>query len=229
MEYIIPLIIAFVYSIFVYYVTKIITRIKHLHKLFINVTTGLMFAYMFLTLLPDVYFYNTEGFLMVTIFFIFAGYISFYIAEKQVYAKKLSYKLTHREVIAIKSGGFYLLHFITGFIIVYTFSTSTIYATLILLIPFTFHILATSLLYEDINKWSVSSWAEVLQSFLILVGALSAVLLTWFLGVSLFYFYAFFAGTFMYLVTTIVTPEYKHGNVTFFLLGIFLYLGLLLI
>jgi hypothetical protein len=225
----IPLYVSFCFALFLYLSNDFIHHLKKYSFLIINLAAGFLFAYMFLTLLPDIYRSNASVLIQAGFFFTFIGYISFYLAEKHIFSSKKSN--TQKELLAIRTGGFYLVHFITGFIIVYSFSIDTFGKSLTILIPFLLHNAATMLLYEDLTKWLLRYHHRTTLVFpgLVMLGAISAIFLEHTFGISSYYFYAFFGGTFMYLITTIMTPGYHKGYLNYFLAGIIAYVSLILV
>jgi hypothetical protein len=219
------------YALFLFLLSFYNSKFKRYDSFIVNLTSGLMFAYLFLTLLPEIY-HAGEGISSVSLaiaFFMFVGFIGFYIAEKKVFEDSKTRAGIASKIFEIRRGGFYIIHFITGYIIVYTFSAQSLSAALFLMIPFTFHIVSTSILYEDVERWASGAIeSRVLFPVLMVVGAIAAEITMVVLKIDLIYFYSFFAGTFIYLVMTILTPEHKKGTLTIFLSGIFLYFVLLI-
>ena len=191
-----------------------------------------MFTYLFMTLLPNIFVRSNlpESQVLANTFFMFIGYIAFYVAEKRVFENTKIKTRVKTKIFDIRRAGFYVLHFITGYLIIYTFREKDILSTLLVLIPFTFHILATSFLFEELDKWKNDPLdSRFLFPALIVIGSVSAIITTDLFGIDLVYFYSFFAGTYIYLVMSILTPNHKHGTLTSFFLGIFFYFVLLLI
>lgn len=231
-EYGVPLLIALFFSIFLFYLSGISHQLKKKDALVINFSGGLVFAYLFMSLLPDIYSFHVNDVTQMSIraFIAFIGYIAFYLAEKRIFEHSKKGVNVSKQLLAVRTGGFYVLHFITGYIIVYTFEQNSLIATLAILIPFTFHILATMLLFEDLHSWvKETTETRIVLSVLIVIGAFSAIITQKILTIPHIFFYSFFAGTFIYLVTTLLTPRHKHSHLTFFLLGIFIYFTILLI
>ncbi|MFT4312403.1 MAG: hypothetical protein ACMXYF_04180 [Candidatus Woesearchaeota archaeon] len=228
-QQIFPIIIALSYALFLYFLTHLMPHAKKHRQLIINMTGGLMFAYIFLTLIPEIIIHSGE-LARVAAFSMFVGYIGFYLAEKRTFAalgKQISIK---QKVIFIRSAGIHLIHFITGFILVYTYDQTNLFQTFILLVPLTLHIIATTLLYEDLTKWSKETIDEkFVLPFLIFIGSVLAIALTHLFNFPLILFYAFFGGTFVYLITTILHPRHDQAPITYFIFGIFMYIVLLLI
>jgi hypothetical protein len=224
--------ISLCYAFFLFLLSFYTTRFRKFDALIVNLASGLMFAYLFLTLLPEIYHASSVDpvELMAISFFMFVGFIGFYIAEKKLFEDSKRRGSFQMKLFEIRKNGFYIIHFITGYLIVYTFASKSIAAALFLMIPFTFHIVSTSILFEDVEKWQEGAVeSRILFPILIVVGAISAEITSAVLKLDLIYFYAFFAGTFIYLVMTILTPEHKRGTLSSFLFGIFLYFMLLVV
>lgn len=227
-----PLYVSVVFSFFLFLLSFVTVKLKRFDSYIINFTSGLMFTYLFMTLLPDIFVRSqvTESHLVTNTFFMFIGYIAFYIAEKRVFESTKIKTRVQTKIFDIRRAGFYVLHFITGYLIIYTFQEKDLLSTLLVLIPFTFHILATSFLFEDLDKWKKDALdSRFLFPFLIVIGSVSAIITTDLFSIDIVYFYSFFGGTYIYLVMSILTPDHKHGTLTSFFLGIFFYFVLLLL
>ncbi len=230
-QYAIPVSIAVLFALTIFFISGQIYKLRKIDGLVVNLSGGLIFSYLFMTLLPDIYVFHIDSVQDMTIraFIAFVGYIAFYLAEKRIFEKSKKGITVSKQLLSIRTGGFYVLHFITGYIIVYTFEQNSLLVTLGILIPFTAHIVATLLLFEDLRSWVKETLeTRIVLSVLIAVGAFSAIITQQMFTIPHIFFYAFFAGTFIYLVTTIMTPRHKHSHITYFLLGIFLYFVILL-
>ena len=227
-----PIVLSFLFALFLFVLSFLTAGLKRYDSHIINFTAGLMFTYLFMTLLPNIFVRSNlpESQVLANTFFMFIGYIAFYVAEKRVFENTKIKTRVKTKIFDIRRAGFYVLHFITGYLIIYTFREKDILSTLLVLIPFTFHILATSFLFEELDKWKNDPLdSRFLFPALIVIGSVSAIITTDLFGIDLVYFYSFFAGTYIYLVMSILTPNHKHGTLTSFFLGIFFYFVLLLI
>jgi len=228
-EIIVPIYVAFCYSFFLFLLHDKIHHLRKWDTLIININAGLVFTYIFLTVFPDIFNQNV-GVDYLTYFFVFMGFIGFYIAEKHTFALHESTALKEKAITIIRTSGFYILHFITGYLIVYTFAQKTFASTILLLIPFTFYIVAMVLLYDELQHWIKEPKNQAwLFPLMIFVGAICALITTHIFHISLFYFYAFFGGTLLYLMTAIVTPKHKKGHLAWFIAGVCLYFVLFFI
>ncbi|HLP79051.1 MAG TPA: hypothetical protein VK158_00290 [Acidobacteriota bacterium] len=223
-ELFVPLYLALCYSIFLVMIAGNFDKFAKWKKYVININAGLMFAYLFIQLLPDVFLHNDAPIPKFTYIFLFLGYISFYMAEKHEFALKESRMTRAQDLLMIRRAGFYVVHFITGYLIVYVFSHKAFLSTLILLIPFTMYTIAMVLMYEDLEHWLAKSHNHTwTYAGLIFLGAVAATVTTYILDIPLFYFYAFFAGTLVYLMTTMDNPKQKRGHIVWFIVGILVF------
>lgn len=224
----VPLYVAIFYGVFLFITSSLVHNLKRHSDLVIDITAGLMFSYLFITLLPDI-FDSAPNIVPISAFILFVGYIGFYLAEKHMYSKVRKGNSVRKALFAIRQGGIHIVHFFTGFVIVFTFTESNLARIFLVLIPFTFHIFATTFMYEDMRRWVKDSIdGKFLLPFLIVVGASCALVIKYYFGIPLLFFYAFFGGTLIYLTTTLLNPRHKHAPVTFFIFGVFMYFLLLL-
>lgn len=225
----VPLILALGYAIFLFILSYYTVKWKKHEKGIVNVTAGLLFSYIFLTQLPEIYMQNIpDAQKVMSAFFMFIGFIGFYLAEKRVFMENHHEKL-HEKLLTIRTGSFYIVHFITGYLIIFTFAETAVLGVILLLIPFTCHIVATSIMFEDLNRWMKGSIeSRVLFPLLVFVGAVAALITQSLLQIPLVHFYSFFTGTLFYLATTLFTPQHKKASLTYFLCGILLYFVLLM-
>jgi hypothetical protein len=157
------------------------------------------------------------------------GFVVLHIFEKHVsrYAKT-EYKRA-KELVAVRTTGFFINLFIIGMAMVFFFRLENISLGYFSFVPVLFHVISSSLVVEHLHhRVRESLHGKILSSGSIFFGALVASFFN--LPISIYYgAFAFITGMLLYLIIKDVLPKYRRGKANYFILGIILYLIIVII
>lgn len=224
----IPILIAFLLSIFHFFFE---TYAKHLKRYDINLisfSSGLFVTYIFLSMLPEIF--KGTAFIGNSIFlFTFWGFVTFHIAEKYIFQHVENTRRRLKDLIFLRTSGFFINHFILGVALVLLFKFGQSMLGYISIIPILFHTISSSLVIEHLHK-SVreTGFGKLVSSGSIFFGAI----IGWAFNLpQVFYFaaFSFITGMLLYIIVRDTIPKEKLGKPIYFLSGVILFLATLII
>lgn len=219
----IPVILALILSI-VHFFSRSISKIIEKHH--VNITSfsaGMFLTLLFVDFLPraasgleD----NSPVFLALAV-----GFVMYHLSEKYLYQHVKNKEMLLEELAELHNVGFFIDHFMVGFVLVLTFKLAS-YTNYLIFIPFLLHTVSSSMSLEHIRariKTEVNKFFLNISTFL---GALFA----HFSQLGTFWYYtlfAFFLGALLYISVRDMLPGGKRGNPLMFLIGFLLTIGVI--
>lgn len=222
------LLLSLILSIISYYSVLFIRPIFKYYDEILSFSAGILITLIFIELFP--LFSLGLGILGdLSYIILLIGFSMHHITEKYIYQRVLKKKERIKELASLHAGGFFLDHFIIGFVLTLLFTLESIRTVFLVFIIFLIYILTSSISLKDIRKkGKLGLFGRIILSASPLLGALFINLLN--LPLSVIYaIIAYVIGMFLYLVVRDVLPEKKEGKPSYFLLGLLLSLVILLI
>ncbi|MFO7991457.1 MAG: hypothetical protein R6U61_04075 [Thermoplasmata archaeon] len=176
---------------------------------------GSLLAIIFLVLLPEVV-HSTPTVIVYPLMLI--GFIVFFVSEKYLYQHVKDVKVLEEELYHLHVAGFFIDHFIKGFILVTIIKLEPILG-LLTAIPFFIHTLSSSIALEQIHKSSERTIDKIVLSSSTVVGTLVGI----FFEMSVHMersILAFVVGMLLFMVSRDILPKKKEGRPFYFLLGV---------
>lgn len=209
------LIYALFLSVLHYFFEKISSSAGRFHEILLSFGAGTLLSTIFLILLPEAV-HSTSTIVVYPLILI--GYVVFLLSEKYLYQHVKDPVLLEEELYHLHAVGFFLDHFIKGFILVAIVELEPILGFLTA-IPFLIHTLSSSIALEEIHKVSERTVDKILLSSSPVVGVLVGVFID--MGPNMErYILAFVSGLMLFLVSRDIMPKEKEGRPLFFLLGL---------
>jgi zinc transporter ZupT len=190
---------------------------KYIEKFHIGITSfsaGIFITIIFLSLLPEL----IKGVEYTNIFlFMLIGFAVFHISEKYVYQHIKDKKKLMKDLAEIHMFGFYIDHFVIGFLLVLTFLAKGSLGFFVF-IPFVLHTISSSFSLEHCDEKAKVKLSRILLSSSTLTGAIIASLLS-FNQALFFILFAFSTGAIFYVVVRDMLPKGEGGNTFYFIIG----------
>lgn len=218
------LFLALVLSLVHFFSSEIARKIKKHHSKIISLSAGIFIALLFLEILPRIL--ETKIFTNNIIFtLILAGFVVFHIAEKYLYQHIKHKKELLKDLAELHILGFYINHFILGFILVLAGKG----IGLLIFIPLLLHTISSSISLEHIHeKFKSTKLHRLIIASSTFLGALVAILLSPSEAIYIILF-AIITGMVLYVSFRDMIPKEKEGSPEFFLLGTLIIIALLLL
>ncbi len=176
---------------------------------------GTLIALNFLVLLPEVIRISDSA----NIFFLMLmGFIVFHLTEKFLYQHVKNKKQLFKELKELHDIGFFIDHFILGFVLVTILEINST-AGLLILIPVFLHTISSSISLEHIHEKAKTGVNKMILTLAPVIGVLSALVLEIdeeAQGAVL----AFVLGMLIYIVNRDILPREGKGRIEFFLSGV---------
>ncbi|MDP7180567.1 MAG: hypothetical protein QF824_04830 [Candidatus Woesearchaeota archaeon] len=195
----------------------------------ISFTAGVSITYIFLQLLPELYFGVSE--LDRSLFvFVLIGFSLFHLIEKYIYQNEPRKKISD-DLIRIHSIGLTIYYLVLGIVLVKFINKSTTDGILFFA-PVFLHTIVASLSTHGIHgvyghHHKSEKWSTFIQSIAALVGVIIALTVTVTEKVS-FALTGLVAGLLLYIVIRDLLPKGKKGAPLFFLLGAVIYSAIII-
>jgi hypothetical protein len=189
---------------------------KHHYKV-LSFSGGTLIALIFLVLLPEVIETSESNNIY---FFMLFGFIIFHISEKYLYQHVKDKKQKSKELKELHILGFFVDHFILGFVLVTLLELSGIFGLLIL-IPIFLQTLSSSLVMSHIHEGTKTNINKILLSSAPIFGALTALILVMDEAIQALIL-AFILGMMMYILGRDILPKEAKGSPAMFLIGLLL-------
>ena len=218
---IVVLIYAVFLSIFHLFCDRMPLCISRAHHKLLSYGGGSLLAIIFLVFLPEaVHFTPTLAVYPLMLL----GFVAFFISEKYLYQHVKDPKLLDEELYHLHVAGFFVDHFIKGFILVTIILLRPILGFLTA-IPFFIHTLSSTIILDEIHKYTGRKIDKLLLSSSIILGTLTGIFFDFseHLERSIL---AFVIGMMFFMVSRDVLPKKKEGKPLFFVLGVLTILGI---
>jgi zinc transporter ZupT len=175
---------------------------------------GILIALIFLVLIPEVVGISDSVWvfpLMLT------GFVVFHLTEKYLYQHVKNKRVLMEDLKELHAFGFFLDHFILGFILVTVLGLEDSLKFLIV-IPIFLHTISSSISLDHIHEKAKTHVNKVILSISPILGALTAITLKIDENIQGL-FLAFAIGMLIYVVNKDILPEEAKGKVTLFAAG----------
>ncbi|MFW6047897.1 MAG: hypothetical protein ACOC87_01190 [Candidatus Natronoplasma sp.] len=219
------LIYAVFLSTFHFFCHRLTICISRSHTFLLSYGGGSLLAIIFLVFMPEaVHFTPTMAVYPLMLF----GFVAFFLSEKYLYQHVKDPKVLDEELYHLHVAGFFIDHFIKGFILVTIIVLRPILGFLTA-IPFFIHSLSSSIALDEIHKYTGRNIDKILMSSSTVLGTIFGIFFT--IGPQIERsIIAFILGMMLFMVSRDVLPKRKEGKPLFFLLGVltifFIWLGL---
>jgi hypothetical protein len=219
----IPVLLALILSVLHFFSRTISKLIEKLHIHITSFSAGMFLTLIFLDFLPRAATgieHNAPVFLALTV-----GFVMYHLSEKYLYQHVKNKKVLLEELAELHNVGFFIDHFMVGFVLVLTFKLES-YTSYLIFIPFVLHTISSSMSLEHIRARIKTGVNRFTLSISTLIGALFAHLI----NLETFWYYtifAFFLGSLLYISVRDMLPGGKKGNTLMFLIGFLLTIGII--
>ncbi len=189
--------------------------ISRAHHKLLSYGGGSLLAIIFLVFLPEsVHFTPTLAVYPLMLL----GFVAFFISEKYLYQHVKDPKLLDEDLYHLHVAGFFVDHFIKGFILVTIILLRPILGFLTA-IPFFIHTLSSTIILNDIHKFTGRKIDKFLLSGSIILGTLTGIFFEFseHLERSIL---AFVIGMMFFMVSRDILPKKKEGEPSYLLLGV---------
>jgi zinc transporter ZupT len=212
---ILVLIIALILSVLHYLSEWISKFMENHHYRVLSLSAGTMIGLLFLVLLPEIIHISTEP---VIFLLIVGGFTIFHLTEKFLYQHVTDKREKLKELKLLHATGFFIDHFILGFVLVTTLEI-TFALGFIILIPIFLHTLSSSIALDHIHEKAKTKVNKIVLSSSTFIGALVAILLEINETIQIMIL-AFIFGMLLYIVSRDVIPREGKGSSNFFVIGL---------
>jgi len=147
---IIPIALTLVLSVIHYYFESYARHLEKYDIIFISFSSGLFITYIFLGMFPEI----VRGFSIIgnNVFFLALwGFVILHIVEKFIYQHTNTAFLRLKRLVAVRTFGFFVNHFILGMALVFFFREGSTLTGYFSFIPILFHVTSASLLMEHLH------------------------------------------------------------------------------
>ena len=207
--------LALILSIIHYFSHMISVFIEAYHYKVLSFSGGTLLAMIFLVLLPETIaiYAGEEIYLLILL-----GFTIFYLAEKFLYQHVRDKKQQLKELKELHMLGFFIDHFILGFVMVTLLEVSVVLGFLILL-PIFLQTISSSLVMAHIHEQAKTHVSKVLLSTAPIFGSLTALILVVDESIHA-YILAFTLGMMIFIVSRDILPKEDKGAPELFIAGL---------
>ncbi|PLX20883.1 hypothetical protein C0584_03810 [Candidatus Parcubacteria bacterium] len=188
--------------------------IKHKFQI-LSFGAGNLIALIFLILLPEIL---KKSELNIVLFLLLLGFTFFHVLEKFLYQHNHDRKKLYKELKYLHQIGFFVDHFMIGFILSSTLNLDSNFKFFIL-VPLFLQTISSSFSLEYMDKREKTKFNKMILSSAPFVGALSSISLNVEPHIKS-YLFAFIMGMLLYIISRDIIPKKKRGNPFLFLLGV---------
>ncbi|MBS3817028.1 MAG: hypothetical protein KGY76_05640 [Candidatus Thermoplasmatota archaeon] len=222
---IVILLYALFLSIFHLLCDKLPRCIHGSHGILLSYGGGSLLALIFLVFLPEAFHLTST----LTVYpLMLLGFVLFFLAEKYLYQHVKDPAVLDEELYHLHLIGFFIDHFIKGFILVTIILLEPVLGFLAA-IPFFIHTLSSSIALEQLHEYSGRKIDKVLLSSSTVLGTTFGILFKMNTYMER-HVLAFISGMMLFMVSRDILPKEKEGRPLFFILGVitifFIWLGL---
>lgn len=190
--------------------------LKYRYKI-LSFGAGNLIALIFLILLPEIIDNSDTGLVFLLLLL---GFTIFHVLEKFLYQHNPDRKELYRDLKYLHQAGFFIDHFMIGFILTSTLSLESSFRFLIL-IPLYLQTISSSFSLEFMDKKEKTKFNKIILSSAPFAGAIASLALHVNTNTQS-YFFAFIIGMLLYIVSRDIIPRKKRGNPFLFMVGVFL-------
>ena len=169
--------------------------------------------------LPEVVHFSPNLYVYPLMLF---GFVTFFLSERYLYQHIKDEILLEKEIYHLHALGFFIDHFIKGFILVTIIELEPVLG-LLTAIPFFIHTLSSTIALERIHRTSGNKIDKFLLSSSLLIGTLTAI----FIEISVHMergILAFVIGLLFFMVSRDVLPKKREGKPGYFFIGMMIVL-----
>lgn len=222
----VPFLISAAFSLTYYFFSLSVHKFKRYDQFFVSFSAGFFLSYLFLTVFPQAWGASTalgeQAFILLL-----AGFVGFHLVEKFIMQHSSSRKEKEKELVTVRSTGFFVIHFLFGLVIVFLFNTENMLAFALSIIPIFFYMLSSAMISEhihhEIRETRKGRWFASGSFF---YGTVAAILLdiphTLYLSI-----FSLITGIMLYILIRDILPRTEKGHPFYLIIGILLYLLLL--
>jgi hypothetical protein len=206
--------IAAILSVIHHLSNKIAPHMEKYHFRILSFSGGTLIAIIILILLPEVISHSTSP---VIYLLILLGFVLFHLSEKFLYQHVKNKSDMIRELKVLHELGFFLDHFVLGFVLVTTIDLESVLGILIL-VPIFIYTFGSSISLNHLHENARTIANKVVLSSAPLIGAIVALVL----AVDIAYqaaVLAFILGMLIYIVSRDIIPREEKGYPAIFLAG----------
>jgi zinc transporter ZupT len=204
--------------LFSHYISRVM---EEYHYRILSFSGGTLIALIFLVLLPEVIATSNDTIMYLLMLL---GFTLFHLTEKFLYQHVTDKKRALKDLKILHELGFFVDHFILGFVLVTTLQITSIVGYIIL-IPIFLHTISSSITMEHIDEKAETSINRFVLSTSSLLGVIAALLLTVhpFLQAALL---SVALGMLLYIVNRDILPKNEKGYPLAFVVGALLVTGI---
>lgn len=185
------------------------------HDILLSFGGGTLLAIIFLVFLPEAVHYSQT----IAVYpMMLLGFVVFLVSEKYLYQHVKDPEVLDEELYHLHLAGFFVDHFIKGFILVTIILLEPLLGFLTA-IPFFIHTLSSSIVLDDIHKYTGRRSDKLILSSSVVLGTLTGI----FFDIDPHLergIIAFISGMMLFMVSRDVLPREKKGRPVYFLLGV---------
>ncbi len=189
--------------------------ISRSHSTLLSYGGGSLLAIIFLVFLPETVHFTPT---MVVYPLMLLGFVIYFLSEKYLYQHVKDPKHLDEDLYHLHVAGFFIDHFIKGFILVTIIVLEPVLGFLTA-IPLFIHTLSSSVVLEDIHKFTGRKIDKFLLSSSTVIGVVVGIMFDFNehleRGVL-----AFVLGMMLFMVSKDILPEEKEGKPRYFILGV---------
>lgn len=198
--------------------------ISRSHQILISYGGGSLLAIIFLVFLPEAVHFTPTMMVYPLILF---GFVVFFVSEKYLYQHIKDPKVLDEDLYHLHIIGFFVDHFIKGFILVTIIILEPILGFLTA-IPFFIHTLSSTIILNEIHKFTGRIIDKLLLSSSTVFGTLFGIFFDMSPHVERGII-AFITGMMFFMVSRDLLPKDKEGRPLYFLLGVLTIFGIWLL
>ncbi len=175
---------------------------------------GALLAVVFLVLLPDVVHFSPRTYVYPLMLF---GFVLFFLSEKYLYQHVKDEIVLEEEIYHLHVLGFFLDHFMKGFVLVTVVDLDPILG-LLAAIPFLIHAISSTIALEQIHQSSENQIDKFLLSSSFVLGTITAIFIEMNTHLEKGIL-AFLVGMLLFMVSRDILPKDEEGSPLYLLLG----------
>jgi zinc transporter ZupT len=207
--------ISILFSLIHYFSHNLSDFLEKYHYKVLSFSGGTLIALIFLVLFPEVIRISSSPWIYL---FILLGFTIFHLSEKFLYQHVKDKKQKLKELKELHIIGFFVDHYILGFVVVTVLDISGSIGFLIL-IPIFLQTISSSFVMAHIHEKAKTNFNKLALSVAPILGTITALLLKVDESVQAIIL-AFILGLLLYIVGMDIIPKKEKGSPTMFIYGI---------
>lgn len=204
---------------FVHFFSRKIHPIRRMKT--VSFLAGIFITYLFLHMFPMLY-EETEFLVRVSLIWVVVGFSFFHVIEKYLYKHDKSTRVLRKDLKEIHTIGFFLYHFVIGFILVDFLSISILDGLLFFIPLLFFSALSTISMKELHGKIRENTCMRILLSGSTLIGIILAIYIS-IPSIVFDVLLGFVIGTALHTILMDAIPKERRGKPEYFILGVIVY------